>query len=214
MLNVDGNRYDREVYCGENAWETCPTSGWRKNLRDNTFDDLGPLPDMFEEVDEDCDGVLTDEDCDDEANDISPSAHEVCDGIDNNCDGAIDEDVTTTYFYDADNDGYGDENSIVMSCEQPHGYAVTGTDCNDNSTAVYPGNSEVCDGIDNDCNELIDEEDLNLDINTTIAVYTDLDGDGFGNIETIANRCSLSSSEVLNGDDCDDSNELCPSRGG
>ena len=57
MLNVDGNRYDREVYCGENAWETCPTSGWRKNLRDNTFDDLGPLPDMFEEVDEDCDGV-------------------------------------------------------------------------------------------------------------------------------------------------------------
>lgn len=57
MLNVDGNRYDREVYCGENAWETCPTSGWRKNLRDNTFDDLGPLPDLFEEVDEDCDGV-------------------------------------------------------------------------------------------------------------------------------------------------------------
>ena len=57
MLNVDGNRYDREVYCGEQAWETCPTSGWRKNLRDNTFDDLGPLPDMFEEVDEDCDGV-------------------------------------------------------------------------------------------------------------------------------------------------------------
>jgi len=57
MLNVDGNRYDREVYCGEQAWETCPTSGWRKNLRDNTFDDLGPFPDMFEEVDEDCDGV-------------------------------------------------------------------------------------------------------------------------------------------------------------
>jgi len=54
MLNVDGNRYDREVFCGENAWENCPTGGWRKNLRNN-----GPelLPDFNEEVDEDCDGV-------------------------------------------------------------------------------------------------------------------------------------------------------------
>ena len=35
MLNVDGNRYDREEFCGENAWETCPTGEWRKNLRNN-----------------------------------------------------------------------------------------------------------------------------------------------------------------------------------
>ena len=57
MLNVDGNRYDREEYCGENAWETCPTSGWRKNLRDNTVTGVTPLPDLDEEVDEGCDGV-------------------------------------------------------------------------------------------------------------------------------------------------------------
>ena len=57
MLNVDGNRYDREEYCGENAWETCPTSGWRKNLRDNTATGVTPLPDLDEEVDEGCDGV-------------------------------------------------------------------------------------------------------------------------------------------------------------
>jgi len=57
MLNVDGNRYDREEYCGETAWENCRTSGWRKNLRDNTVTGVTPLPDVDEEVDEGCDGV-------------------------------------------------------------------------------------------------------------------------------------------------------------
>ncbi len=61
MLNVDGNIYDREVFCkgpnGEPAWEVCPSGGWRKNLRDNTFTGVTPLPDLQEEVDEDCDGV-------------------------------------------------------------------------------------------------------------------------------------------------------------
>ena len=56
MLNVDGNRYDREEYCGETAWENCRTSGWRKNLRDNTVTGVTPLPDIDEEVDEGCDG--------------------------------------------------------------------------------------------------------------------------------------------------------------
>lgn len=57
MLNVDGNRYDREVYCGESAWENCATSGWRKNLRDNTVTGVTPIPDLDEQVDEGCDGV-------------------------------------------------------------------------------------------------------------------------------------------------------------
>jgi hypothetical protein len=57
MLNVDGNRYDREEYCGESAWENCRTSGWRKNLRDNTVTGFTPIPDVDEDVDEGCDGV-------------------------------------------------------------------------------------------------------------------------------------------------------------
>ncbi|MBT4059261.1 MAG: hypothetical protein HOE69_03020 [Euryarchaeota archaeon] len=57
MLNVDGNRYDREEYCGETAWENCRTSGWRKNLRDNTLTGITPLPDPDESIDEGCDGV-------------------------------------------------------------------------------------------------------------------------------------------------------------
>lgn len=57
MLNVDGNRYDREEFCGPTAWENCATSGWRKNLRDNTVTGITPIPDLGEEVDEGCDGV-------------------------------------------------------------------------------------------------------------------------------------------------------------
>ena len=56
MLNVDGNRYDREVYCGEDAWN-CESAGWRKNLRDNTVTGVTPIPDIDEEVDPSCDGV-------------------------------------------------------------------------------------------------------------------------------------------------------------
>lgn len=54
MLNVDGNIYDREVFCPAPAWESCPSGGWRKNLRNN-----GPElpPDLTQGVDEDCDGV-------------------------------------------------------------------------------------------------------------------------------------------------------------
>ena len=57
MLNVDGNIYDREVFCPEPAWESCPSGGWRKNLRDNTATGVTPIPDLNEQVDEDCDGV-------------------------------------------------------------------------------------------------------------------------------------------------------------
>jgi len=57
MLNVDGNIYDREVYCPAPAWESCSGGGWRKNLRDNTVTGVTPLPDVDEEVDEGCDGV-------------------------------------------------------------------------------------------------------------------------------------------------------------
>jgi hypothetical protein len=54
MLNVDGNIYDREEFCPAPAWESCPSGGWRKNLRNNGPE---PLPDLTQGVDEDCDGV-------------------------------------------------------------------------------------------------------------------------------------------------------------
>ena len=59
MLNVDGNRYDREVFCGEEAYDGCDSNspGWRKNLRDNTVTGFTPIPDTDEEVNDGCDGV-------------------------------------------------------------------------------------------------------------------------------------------------------------
>ncbi|MDG1525812.1 MAG: M14 family zinc carboxypeptidase [Candidatus Thalassarchaeaceae archaeon] len=57
MLNVDGNRYDREEFCGEDGWN-CDGPGWRKNLRCNRYLECEtPLPDVDPEVDEGCDGV-------------------------------------------------------------------------------------------------------------------------------------------------------------
>ena len=54
LLNVDGQKYDREEFCPMPSWESCPSGGWRKNLRNNGIE---PLPDPNEQVDEDCDGV-------------------------------------------------------------------------------------------------------------------------------------------------------------
>ena len=54
LLNTDGFIYDQTVFCPAPAWESCPSGGWRKNLRNNG---PSPLPDQNEQVDEDCDGV-------------------------------------------------------------------------------------------------------------------------------------------------------------
>jgi hypothetical protein len=63
------------------------------------------------------------------------------------------------YYRDSDSDGYGDLYRPVssVSATPPAGFVSNGTDCNDNSSAAYPGNPEICDGIDNNCNGVIDE---------------------------------------------------------
>jgi hypothetical protein len=82
---------------------------------------------------------------------------EICDGLDNNCDGQTDEGLTSTYYADFDGDGYGDASQPVQACAQPAGYVANSGDCDDLDAAVHPGATEVCDGLDNDCNGLIDE---------------------------------------------------------
>lgn len=105
-------------------------------------------------VDSDHDGYYNYEDCNDNNPAIHPGAIEVCDGVDNNCNGMIDEGLPLqTYYQDADSDGYGNPSVIVKACKGPTGYVSNNTDCNDNNRIVYPGAPEIKhDGIDQDCN--------------------------------------------------------------
>ena len=65
----------------------------------------------------DGDGYEGDNDCDDNNASINIDAIEVCDGIDNNCDGQVDEGVLSTFFADADGDGFGDVDTVQEACD-------------------------------------------------------------------------------------------------
>ncbi|WP_188720495.1 Ig-like domain-containing protein [Actibacterium pelagium] len=100
---------------------------------------------------------LTAGDCDDSNADVNPGAAEVADGIDNDCDGDIDEGVLTTYYQDLDEDNYGNPNVTQDAATQPVGYVTDNNDCDDTDDTVNPGATEVEDGVDNDCDGIIDE---------------------------------------------------------
>jgi len=128
-----------------------------------------------ETADADGDGVsIADGDCDDENDAVYPrfdgrdAANEICDGIDNDCDDVIDEGYSKdTYFQDADDDGFGDEDEDLEACEEPDGYVDNGLDCNDDDDEVFPGATEIIgDGKDNDCDG---EEDERFDIEEVVA---------------------------------------------
>lgn len=150
---------------------------------------IGVLP---SNIDNDEDGYTSDVDCDDTNPLINPGATEVCDGIDNNCDGIIDE------GFDLDGDGISscggdcnDNNADIFpgnteSCDgldnncdgqtdnvadlDGDGFTICNGECNDTDPTIYPGANEVCDGVDNNCNGSIDEGfDLDGDSYTTCA---------------------------------------------
>jgi|GEM_PF-2888899 len=110
--------------------------------------------------DADQDGVIALTDCDDDDPTIHPGATEVCDEIDQDCDGQIDELAadTTSWFTDSDQDGYGDPASGVLACEAPEGTTDVSGDCDDDEPLVHPAGVEDClDGLDNDCNGAVDD---------------------------------------------------------
>ena len=111
----------------------------------------------------DGDGVSACTDCDDNNINQFPGANEICDGLDNNCDAQIDEGLTfIDYWPDADGDGFGDETAAATpSCgAPPPGYVDNRLDCNDADPNFSPNVLEVCDGLDNDCNGLLDADPL------------------------------------------------------
>jgi hypothetical protein len=106
--------------------------------------------------------VASSTDCNDANAAVNPGATEVCDDIDNNCNGLVDQadpdiDLTTAHaFYkDVDLDGFG-AGAPVTACSAPAGFVDVNGDCNDDDSTSHPGGTEVCDGRDNDCDGGID----------------------------------------------------------
>ena len=144
-------------------------------------------------------------DCDDTDTNVNPGAIESCNGLDDNCDGTVDEDGATdvlTWYADTDGDTYGDAGSSVVDCDQPAGFVSDDEDCDDADAAVNPAATEMCDGVDNDCDSQVDEASA-ADATTW---YTDADGDTYGNAASATVACDAPAGTVADATDCNDAN--------
>lgn len=103
-------------------------------------------------------------DCNDLSASIFPGAAEMCNGVDDDCDVLIDDNAGIPYYADADNDGYGNAAMFIISCSAPNGYVANSADCNDQNVSVNPGAADICDGIDNNCNGIVDENAISVSV--------------------------------------------------
>ena len=161
-----------------------------------------------------CDGSNTDgladtnTDCDDSNRAVHPNATEDCsDGIDNNCDGTVDETGgIDTWYPDADADGFGDPENAVTECPPPNGpvFVTVGGDCDDTKTAVNPDARERCaTEHDDDCDGTLGNDPVD---GTTF--YADADGDSYGDENITVSECVAPEGyvEATTLFDCDDAN--------
>ncbi|MBL7924227.1 MAG: HYR domain-containing protein, partial [Bacteroidia bacterium] len=143
--------------------------------------------------------VTVNGDCDDLNAAVNPAAAEVCNGVDDDCDGTADDGLTfLDYYVDGDGDGFGD-GAATSSCNPIAGSVTVNGDCNDNNAAVNPAAAEVCNGVDDDCDGTADDGLTFLDY------YSDDDSDGFGDV-LLGNFCQAPASSSLQNGDCDDLN--------
>ncbi len=161
--------------------------------------------------------VADNNDCNDGNSAIKPGATEVCDSVDNDCNGDIDDDdlgldtsTGTIWYADTDGDGEGDVFATTQTCVMPSGYVANATDCDDVDDTIYSAAPEVCDSIDNDCDGDIDDADSSPAYDGVAdAWFLDDDGDTYGDPAVSVLSCSdpttVSADYVRDNTDCDDS---------
>ena len=145
--------------------------------------------------------VANSTDCNDASAAINPAAVEIYNGIDDNCNNSVDEGFTpVNYYLDNDGDGVGG-NTFVLGVTSPGAnYVLITGDCNDNSAVMYPGNTETCDNLDNDCDASVDEGLI------YVTYFQDSDGDNYGNVSVTLSSCNVPQGYVLDSTDCNDQN--------
>ncbi|MEL6349085.1 MAG: MopE-related protein [Myxococcota bacterium] len=157
-------------------------------------------------ADIDGDGYTGSVDCDDADASTHPGAVELCDGIDNNCNSIVDDDPANgeLFFIDFDGDGFGHTDLTSRFCGGPaKGYVTNSSDCDDLSADAFPGGTEICDGIDNNCDGAIDNNAPD-----TSMFYYDGDGDGFGDDAVTIRACVAPESYADVAGDCTDTDAL------
>ncbi|MEQ1567228.1 MAG: putative metal-binding motif-containing protein [Myxococcota bacterium] len=199
--------------CASSCPETCDDAV--DNDGDGSTDCVDP--DCASTCDADQDTYLTvalgGDDCDDTDPGIHPGADEVCNGLDDDCDAAIDVEDDglldgTVYYADDDLDGWGNALSQILACTQPTNTVPTPGDCDDGDGSINPDRPEICSGEDDDCDMLVDEADDSLDLTTLTSWYVDADADGWGVPGTPVEACLAPVGRADNDADCDDTSAL------
>ena len=140
-------------------------------------------------------------DCDDSHADVNPAAPEACNGLDDDCDGLVDEGAALgciPAWFDGDGDGWGGP-EVVCICVAVAPYVLQSGDCDDQQAGINPASPEVCNGLDDDCDGVVDEA---LAVGC-VTVWFDGDGDGWGGPEGSC-LCDPTAPYVVHGGDCDD----------